>query len=381
MPTVLNPPPTVAPLFKPFTVGSLQLPNRIVMAPMTRESSPGGVPGPDVARYYARRAAHGVGLIITEGTVVDHPASSTSDSVPRFYGADALRGWARVVDAVHAAGGKVAPQLWHVGLDPLLWQGAPGETRRALPAGTSPVSPSGLDPYGTVGLPMTEADIADVISSFARAAGEARRLGFDAIELHGAHGYLIDQFFWPVTNRRDDRYGGNTARRVRFCADIIRACRESTGPGFPISLRISQWKVGQYNARIADTPQELEEFLVPLVDAGVSLFHCSTRRFWQPEFSDSPLNLAGWAKKITGLPAITVGSVGLRDSDFLTYLVGGGAEPDTVDTLASRLSAGEFDLVAVGRALIADPAWPQKIRTGRMEGLTGFSAEMLETLA
>ncbi|GDY44443.1 hypothetical protein SANT12839_053250 [Streptomyces antimycoticus] len=103
-------------LSRPFTVGGLTVPNRIAMAPMTRMFSPGGVPNADVVAYYTRRAAAGVGLIITEGTYVDHPSAGLSDSVPRFYGEDALAGWAEVVQQVHLAGGRIAPQIWHVGV-------------------------------------------------------------------------------------------------------------------------------------------------------------------------------------------------------------------------------------------------------------------------
>jgi len=227
---------------------------------------------------------------------------------------------------------------------------------------------------------MTDSEIADVIGSFARAAADARRIGFDGVELHAAHGYLIDQFFWEVTNRRTDRYGGDVAGRTRFGAEIVRACRRAVGPDFPIILRFSQWKVGHYKARLASAPQELAAFLTPLVDAGVDIFHCSTRRFWQPEFAGSSLNLAGWTKKLTGRPTMTVGSVGLKDSDFLTYLDGEGAEPEAIDSVAERLEREEFDLVAVGRALIADPAWPTKIRVGRHDELIAFEAGMLETL-
>jgi 2,4-dienoyl-CoA reductase-like NADH-dependent reductase (Old Yellow Enzyme family) len=373
---------TVA-LFDPFRIGPLELSNRIVMAPMTRALSPGGVPGSDVAAYYQRRAAQGVGLIITEGTVVDHPASSTSTDVPRFYGTDALTGWAEAVRRVHIAGGRIVPQLWHVGLDPLLWGQPDGEAQRMFLPGIEAISPSGIDPCSpgvSTGRAMTSGDIDDVIGAFARAAAEAHRLGFDGIELHAAHGYLIDQFLWDVTNQRTDHYGGHLSSRARFAADIVRACRAATAPDFPILLRFSQWKVGFYNARLAHTPQDLEALLEPLVDAGVDAFHCSTRRFWRPEFDGSPLNLAGWTKQLSGKPSITVGSVGLQDSDFLDYLSGIGAATGDVTAVAQRLATGEFDLVAVGRALIADPAWPAKIRDGRTAELVAFDVSMLETL-
>lgn len=375
---------TAAPLFGPFTVGSLELENRIVMAPMTRELSPEGVPGPEVAAYYARRAGNGVGLIITEGAAIGHPSSERRTAVPRIHGADALAGWARVTQAVHAAGGRIAAQLMHAGLDPLLWGMTPAEMDAASPAGFELLSPSGIDPSQLeatpVGRVMSDTDIASVIDAYARAAANARQVGFDAIELHAAHGYLIDQFFWAVTNQRDDSYGGDLSARTRFGVEVVRACRHAVGEDFPIFLRFSQWKVGHYAARLAHSPDELAALLGPLAQAGVDVFHCSTRRFWQPEFEGSDLNLAGWTKKVTSRPVITVGSVGLNDSDFLTYLDGTGADVEDVGVVADRLARGEFDLVAVGRALIADPAWPAKVRGGHLADLVPFEAHMLTTL-
>lgn len=360
---------TAQALFKPFSHRGLALPNRIVMAPMTRNHSPGGVPGEDVAAYYARRAAGGVGLIITEGTVVDHSGSASSDTVPRFYGEDALAGWRRVAEAVHAAEGRIIPQLWHVG------------AQRALEdppsPGTPPVSPSGIP--GVSG-PMTETDIAAVIDAFAEAAASAQRLGFDGVEIHGAHGYLIDQFLWDRTNQRTDAYGRGPEGRSRFAAEVVAACRRAVGPGFPLVFRLSQWKVTDFEARIADSPADLEALLAPLAEAGVDVFHCSSRRFWKPEFPGSDLGLAGWTKRITGIPAITVGSVGL-DSDFLSSLTEGvGGEVSGLDGLLARLEAEEFDLVAVGRALLADPAWPRKVEDGRLDELVPFDASMLTRL-
>jgi 2,4-dienoyl-CoA reductase-like NADH-dependent reductase (Old Yellow Enzyme family) len=365
--------PAVAALFKPFSVGSLTVPNRFVMSPMTRNFSPGGVPGADVADYYARRAEHGVGLIITEGTVVGHPASASSDTVPRFSGEDALAGWARVVERVHAAGGRIVPQLWHVGMD---------RTAENPPRpGVAPVGPSGISLTGeTVGEPMTEADIADVIAAFARAAAEAERLGFDGIELHGGHGYLIDQFFWDRTNQRQDQYGGDLVARTRFAAELVAACRAAVSPGFPVILRISQWKITDFEARPYPSPQDLERFLGPLVSAGVDVIHCSARRFWQPEFDGSPLNLAGWARKVSGLPSITVGSVGL-DNEFLAAIVEGrGAGNADLGELVRRVEEEEFDLIAVGRLLLADPEWVAKVRDGRFDDLQPFRAESMAKL-
>jgi 2,4-dienoyl-CoA reductase-like NADH-dependent reductase (Old Yellow Enzyme family) len=367
-------PSAVEALFRPFTIGRLTVSNRIVMAPMTRNYSTDGVPGPDVAAYYARRAEHGVGLIITEGTVVDHPASANSPKVPRFFGDAPLAGWARVVEAVHAAGGRIVPQLWHVGTERKVGD---------LPnPGVAPVGPSGLSLTGeSMTEPMTEAEIDDVVAAFAQGAADAQRLGFDGVELHGAHGYLIDQFFWERTNRRTDRYGGALVARTRFAADIVTACRRAVAPDFPIILRFSQWKIRDFEARLVDTPTALEAFLTPLVMAGVDAFHCSTRRFWLPAFADSPLTLAGWTRKLSGRPTIAVGSVGLDGTEFLdAFLEGKGANNASLQAVVELLERGEADLVAAGRALLTDPAWVEKVRDGRNDELMPFRVEALQSL-
>jgi 2,4-dienoyl-CoA reductase-like NADH-dependent reductase (Old Yellow Enzyme family) len=368
-----NPANLARALFEPFESEKLTLANRIVMAPMTRGFSPSGVPGNDVADYYRRRAENGVGLIITEGTLINHPAAAASPSLPNFHGEDALNGWARVAEAVHSAGGRIMPQLWHVGMTRKVGDKPNPEAM--------PVGPSGLDLSGEkISEPLTEAEIASLIEAFAQAAADAKRIGFDGIELHGAHGYLIDQFFWGKTNRRTDRYGGDIVGRTRFAVEVIEACRRAVGPDFPIVLRFSQWKSSDYSAKLAETPDELARFLAPLADAGVDVFHCSTRRFWEPEFADSDPNLAGWAKKLTGKPTITVGSVGL-DAEFTRlFSDGAGAGTVSLDNLIERLEEGEFDLVAIGRALLNDPTWASKIREGRLEDLKPFTPETIKTL-
>ncbi|UQZ37230.1 12-oxophytodienoate reductase [Paenibacillus sp. PK3_47] len=358
-------------LFEPFRSGGLSLQNRIVMAPMTRAFSPGGVAGDDVAAYYRKRAEGGVGLIVTEGTAVNHPAAVSHPNIPNIYGEAALAGWAKVVEEVHAAGGKIVPQLWHVGMDRSIGD---------LPnAEALPVGPSGLDLSGReVTEPMTREEIQGIVSAFARAAADAKIIGFDGIELHGAHGYLIDQFFWEKTNKRTDEYGGDLEARTTFAVEIIDACRRAVGPDFPIILRFSQWKSGDYAAKLAGTPDELARFLTPLSNAGVDIFHCSTRRFWLPEFEGSELNLAGWTKKITGKPTITVGSVGLN-SEFVNAVTEKNEE-DNLERLLEKLENGEFDLVAVGRALISDPAWPAKVQSGRRDEIIPFTSEATKTL-
>ncbi|WP_399206411.1 NADH:flavin oxidoreductase [Streptomyces sp. SLBN-134] len=361
-------------LSRPVSLNGLTVPNRIAMAPMTRMFSPGGVPGEDVVSYYSRRAAAGVGLIVTEGTYVGHESAGLSDRVPRFHGAEQLAGWAKVAEAVHAAGGTIVPQLWHIGM-------VRKEGQAPYPDAPA-VGPSGLRMDGGegAGKAMTQGDIDDVVAAFAQAAADAERIGFDGVELHGAHGYLIDQFLWSGTNRRTDAYGGDPVARARFAAEIVAAVRGAVSPGFPVLFRYSQWKQDAYDARLARTPQELEAILAPLAAAGVDAFHASTRRYWLPEFEDSDLNLAGWTKKLTGRPAITVGSVGLN-GEFLKAFQGEGAELGSLDNLLDRMERDEFDLVAVGRALLQDPQWAAKVLAGRFDELAPYDAASLQTLS
>jgi 2,4-dienoyl-CoA reductase-like NADH-dependent reductase (Old Yellow Enzyme family) len=363
-------------LFRPFPFGSVRLANRIVMAPMTRSKSPRGVPTAEVAAYYRRRAEGGVGLIVTEGTVVDHRASNGYPDVPRMFGEDALAGWKHVVDEVHAVGGVIVPQLWHVG----------SYRRRGIPPdpqvpgyGPSAVPHPGHGDDPELPVAMTIDDIAQVVAAFAAAAAAARHLGFDGVEIHGAHCYLIDQFLWERTNRRTDGYGGSLERRLRFAVEVVTAVREAVGPDFPIQFRFSQWKMGDFRAKLASSPEELERLLTPLVEAGVDIFHASTRRYSEHEFPGSELNLAGWTQRLTGKPAITVGSVGL-DADFLSSFRGRSAAPVGIDDLLSRLEREEFSLVAVGRALLADPEWPRKLREGREDEIVPFTPECMERL-
>ncbi|MFT4634273.1 MAG: 2,4-dienoyl-CoA reductase-like NADH-dependent reductase (Old Yellow Enzyme family) [Arenicella sp.] len=362
-------------LFSPYSLGNMTLANRVVMAPMTRSMSPGNIPDDNVVEYYRQRAEGGVGLIITEGTCVGHKAASGYPNVPFMAGQEPLAGWKKVIDAVHAAGGKIAPQLWHVG-----GIRKPG----IMPGGDEPGhSPSGMAFPGKVtGHAMTQTDIDEATAAFVQAAVDSERIGFDAIELHGAHGYLLDQFFWQGTNVREDQYGGNLENRVRFAVDIVKGIRAEVSADYPIIFRFSQWKQQDYGARLAETPEALAEFLQHLVDAGVDIFHCSQRRFWESEFEGSELNLAGWTKKLTGKPAITVGSVSLN-ADFLPEAGDAGfkdGEISSLDNLVERLDADEFDLVAVGRALIANPDWSNKVKADQLSSLTAFNKSMLMTL-
>lgn len=358
-------------LFQPLTVRSLTVPNRFAMAPMTRQASPDGVPGADVAEYYRRRAAGGVGLIITEGVRLPDPAAGYPSSIPTIAGDDVIDGWSRVVRAVHAEGGTIAAQLWHQGAE------------RSDADGVAPVSPSGVDGLGRPkGRALETHELDDIAALFAQSARTAREVGFDAVELHGAHGYLLDEFFWERTNSRTDGYGGDLAARTRFPAEVVAAVRAAVGSDYPIIFRFSQWKGLDYTASIADDPTQLQELLAPLVEAGVDVLHPSTRRHYVPAFPDhGEISLAGWTKKVTGLPVIAVGSVGL-ETQFRSEKQGQVIQPAPVERLVEQFEAGEFDIVAIGRALLADPAWVNRLRDGELGGFAGYDpAAALATLA
>lgn len=363
-------------LFKPIKLGHLIIPNRIAMAPMTRAFSPDGVPDANVAAYYRRRAENGVGLIITEGTAINHPSAVSHKDIPEFHGEASLAGWKHVVDEVHQAGGMIIPQIWHVGGARKIGEG-PNES-------VLPVSPSGLDGDGNkVTEPLTDNEIQQLIQAYADAAKDAKEVGFDGIELHGAHGYLIDQFFWERTNKRTDRYGGDLVERTTFAQEVVKACREAVGPEFMIVFRFSQWKGSDFKAKLVQNSEELKQLLDPLVEAGVDVFHASTRRFWEPEFPEESgtLNLAAWTKKVTGKPTITVGSLGLNHA----FREENGAANETtvaenVEKIVHKFENDEFDLVAVGRALLADPAWASKLRDGKLAEATPFTQDSAKTL-
>ncbi|TVV77130.1 12-oxophytodienoate reductase [Sphingomonas solaris] len=382
--------PALDPLFQPITLRGLTLPNRLAMAPMTRSASPGNTPDAAVIDYYRKRVAGGTGLIVTEGVGVDQAASLGEGSgapthIPLLHGERALAGWRAVVAAVHAEGGCIFPQLWHQGAFRV-------EGTGPQPAAPS-LRPSGLwgpdDGYSTVTpdyiarviaptRPMREEEIADAVAGFARSAANAKAVGFDGIAIHGASGYLIDSFFWPQTNRRTDRYGGDMAARATFGVEVVRAIRAAIGPDMPIMFRFGQWKQQDFNARIAETPDELGVLMRALAEAGVDLIDASTIYFSAPAFDGSPLSLAGWARKLSGRPTVAVGGIGLSEGLFSSFRTGGAAVERNFHDAAARIAAGEFDMIALGRALIADPEWPNRVRRG--EPTNAYVRDMLARL-
>jgi len=275
------------------------------------------------------------------------------------------------VAGVHAAGGAMFLQLWHQGA---VNYGGDAESNPDFVA----LSPSGLShPGETFGRAATEDELASLKRAFVQGALDAAEIGADGVELHSAHGFLLDQFLWPGTNLRTDRYGGpSITDRATFVAEVAQAVRAATGPDFVISVRISQWKESDFDAKIVEEPGQLGQLVSLLRSAGADIFHVSTRRFWTPEWDGSDLGLAGWAKSFTDAPVIAVGSVGL-DKDVMASLDGQEAQPtgaSRIGELVRRFQRGDFDLVSVGRSQIGDPEWVAKMTDHRIPDIRAFRA-------
>ncbi|HIG55060.1 MAG TPA: 12-oxophytodienoate reductase [Candidatus Latescibacteria bacterium] len=328
-------------LSQPYKIKDLDLRNRFVMAPMTRKQSPGGVPTSIVAEYYHRRAAGGVGLLITEGTVVEHRLAANSDQIPRI-AEDTAAAWQAVLAKIEPTGSKTFVQLWHQG--PI---NRPGIAARSV-----------VEEGREVVVQAEGKALQELFNAFVAGAVSAQKIGFDGIELHGAHGYLIDSFL--------------RAGQLAFVCDLVREIRRQVGPVYPLGIRFSQWTVRDFEAKQFATPQELEKTLLALKDAGIDFLHASTRRFWLPEFDGSDLNLAGWSKKIADLPTITVGNVGLVTGEFF------GDGPQSKQELMRRFDRGEFDLVAIGRPLLSDADWCNKVVDGLQDEIIDFNDEALK---
>ena len=359
----------LSPLFTPYRLGRLDLPNRFVLPGMQRQWCEDGTPLPKLGEYYRRCVEGGVGLVITESCAVDHTSATQVPFFTRITErtADA---WAAIVSEVKTAGGAILMQLWHEGA--IRHEGGDGPYA-AYPT----LSPSGLA-HGAKpnGRAATGDELEEIREAFVRSAVLARQVGVDGVEVHAAHGYLLDQFLWEETNRRADGYGGPDIRdRVRFPAEIVAAIRKALGAEVLISLRFSQWKEVNYDARVAQTPQELGVMLDALRQAGVDVFHASARRYWTPEWPGSDLGIAGWTKSLTQAPVIAVGSVGL-DIDVMENFFGQEAKAtgeQGLQDLMRRFGAGEFDLISVGRGHIGDQGWVTKVREGQFGDIRHFT--------
>jgi len=362
------------PLFAPLTIRNVRLRNRFVMPGMQRGFMNDGAPAPKMVEYMRRCAAGGAGLIISESTSPDHPSAYWQPMMGRIE-ARTLGAWGDVVRAVRSEGAAFLLQLWHPGA---IRKVADGHALASYPA----LSPSGLIQAGRAnGRAMALEELKELELAYVQAARHAQALGADGVEVHSAHGYLLDQFLWSETNLRDDEYGGRTlAERARYPAQIVQAIRAAVGESFVISYRFSQFKEVDYGATVASGPAELREMLCILRTAGVDLFNVSSRRCFKHEWPDSEhpeYSIAEWTRALTDAPVMTCGSVGL-DVEMFANLFDDqepaelSAERDLV-ALAERVARGTLDLVGVGRMHIANNDFVNKVRTRRFQDLALFN--------
>jgi len=325
-------------LFMPFAIGPYQAKNRFVMAPMAVGDYQDGAPKAEVADHYERHAKGGVGLLITGGTIVDHALGSAETNIGRM-NARSREAWKRITDKVHAHQAGIFCQLWHQG--PLT---EPGIGPRAI-----------VEDGRTVVSVASRSDLTSVIDSFVRSARLARDAGFDGVEIHGAHGYLLDAYLRAFGARA---VATTEVSPETFVCQLVKEVRAAVGPRFPLGFRFSRWSNAEYSGNYLADPTLLQAVLLPLKQAGVDVFHASRGYgpFWPPEYKGSPLSLAGWCRRATAMPTITVGHVGLDPQQFFGRHEGGLA------TLTSQLAEGQFDLVAVGRALLKNPDWVHMVQ-------------------
>lgn len=355
-----------APLLQPIRLGSFILKNRIAVAPMTRISATeDGSATEDMQRYYARFAQGGFGLIITEGTYPDLSYSQGYLYQPGIANEEQAESWRPVVDAVHEAGAKIVLQLMHAGA---LSQ---GNQWKEGSIGPSAVQPKGeqLAFYrgeGAYAMPreITLDEIAQLIQDFAAAAKRAQHAGFDGVEIHGANGYILDQFLTDYTNQRTDRYGGSTENRVRLLVEVARAVRAMVGADYTVGMRISQGKVNDYVHKWANGQTDAQIIFQQLAAAGIDYLHTTEHEAQAAAFGTTNSDgdtLAGYAKRFGGVPVIANGKLG---------------NPEAANAI---LADGKADIVALGKTALANRDWPQ--RAANQQPLEEFDFAVLQPLA
>lgn len=334
-------------LFRPFVLGDLELPNRILMAPLTRSRAkqPGDIPWELNAMYYAQRA--GAGLIISEATQVS-PQGKGYAFTPGVHSEAQVEGWQKVTSAVHDAGGRIYLQLWHVGRI----------SHPALqPGGEKPVAPSAIKPEGAktyiddrsglVEVPEPRAlamdEIPKIVDQFRVGAENAKRAGFDGVEIHGANGYLLDQFIRSKSNRRDDQYGGSTENRLRFPMMVVEAVMQVWG-GQRTGIRVSP--TGTFNDMHDDDPVDTYGTLAgKLNEVGLSYIEVVEDSFQ--------------GNKVEGRPESVIQAI--RAEFKGAYIANGNY---SAAEAKQRIDAGLCDLVSFGRLYISNPDLPERFRQG-----------------
>ncbi|MGV9800460.1 oxidoreductase [Mycobacterium sp. NPDC003449] len=351
----------VSDLFSRFTLGALDLPNRLVVAPMSRVSTRGdGIPTGQMAEYYRGFAEGGFGLIITEGIYPIGPAAQGYADQPALTSLEHARGWRAVTEAVHDSGGFIVAQIMHAGalsqhLESTLAPSA------VAPRGAKMPEYGGAGTYPTPSQ-ATQEQIAEILAGFADTAALAVDAGFDGIEVHAANGYLLDQFITDYTNTRSDHYGGSPTARTRLTAEVLAAILDRIGRRIPVGVRLSQAKVNDSRHRWVDA-HEAEDIYDTIAGAAPTYLHLAGegRPWTQSGRTADGTPLGELARRTTGLPVIVNGGLHTRG---------------VIDRV---LAEGEADLVSLGRPALADPSWPMRIRNGQSP--EDFDADLITPAA
>lgn len=330
-------------LFTPFTLGDLTLPNRILMAPLTRgRTSPDRVPNDLMVEYYRQRAT--AGLLISEATIISDQAAGWVNS-PGIYKPEHVRGWQRVTDAVHVEGGRIVVQLWHMGRSShpdFQPGGALPVAPSALPIrGDEIHTPSGKKPYPTPRA-LETSEIPGIVEDYAQATRLAQEAGFDGVEIHGANGYLIDQFLRDGTNQRTDRYGGSVENRARFLLEVTEAVVRAWRPE-RVGMRLSP--TGAFGDMSDSNPAAIFGHAVEQLNRfGLAFLHVTEPLPGHPLATDAP-RVAPLLRRIFKGP----------------FIINGGYNAP----LAARaIDEGETDLVAFGVPFLANPDLVERFHTG-----------------
>ncbi|RKL64787.1 NADH:flavin oxidoreductase [Salipaludibacillus neizhouensis] len=350
-------------LFSEFMIGSLELSNRSVVSPMTRTSAqPNGLANERMVQYYSRFARGGFSLIITEGTYPDLTHGQAYENQPGIASEEQAAAWKPVVDAVHNEGGKIFLQIQHAG--------AIVQYNRYTNYSLAPsaVKPKGekLKAHGGSGdysLPkeISKKEMEAVIESFANAALRAKNIGFDGIEVHGANGYLLDQFHTDYTNLREDEFGGTPENRVRLSVLVLKAIRNKVGNNFVVGIRVSQGKVNDFYHKWKGKEDEAKIIFENLASASLDYIHTTEFEADKPAFGEHSHTLASLAKKYGNVPVIANGQLG---------------EPETAEKMIGNR---ETDFVAIGTSALANPDWPNKVKDNQT--LSKFDHRVLDPIA
>ena len=334
-------------IFKSGRIGRVELGRRAVTAPMTRVSAgPGGVPTDQMRDYYRAYAEGGFALIVTEGTYPDRRYAQGYLNQPGITDAAQHDGWAKVVEAVHGAGARIFQQLMHAGA---LSQHSDFADETVGPSAVQPAGEMSKTYFGDGRYRVPRAldidGIEEVKAGFADAAKRSVSAGFDGIEIHGANGYLLHQFFSTTANQRDDRYGGSAENRARLHGEVVPAIKEAVGPDIPVGMRLSQVAVNDLSNLWDDGPGDARALFSAVATAGADYLHINGVPALKPVF-DGDRTLAAHARDYYDGPIVACGAL---------------SDPAAAEQV---LAQGDADFIAMARGALAEPAWPNKIAAG-----------------